>query len=83
MNPTINDLGFMSGFKIYTDPNLTISEDIQTKYPRSKKKRIKKKFKKMYKKSVIVPSPNIYIFERNMFCHPVYYEKINVLLKNM
>jgi len=46
-----------------------------------KKKRIQKKFKKLYLKTFMVPSPNFYIFGNKIFCHPVYYEKLNILIK--
>lgn len=83
MKPLINELGSISGFEVYQDKNLTIEEASQTRYPRSKKKRIQKKFKKLFTDIFQVPNPNFYILDKKIFCHPVYYEKLKLQLKNM
>lgn len=57
-------------------PNAFMVETIQTKFPKSKKRRIRRKFAKLYTKSV--PMMDAYLDKANgrLFCHPLVAEKI-------
>lgn len=49
--------------------NLVVTE--QVKFPRSKKKRIKKKWGKNPKNFITKPDLSCYMFGNNVICHPV------------
>lgn len=54
--------------KIIIDPNLT--KTFQNRFPRSKKKRIQKKWRNNHANYVTVPDPNYYVLGDKILCHP-------------
>lgn len=62
--------------KILQDPYMT--ETIQTKYPKRKCRRLVKKFRKRYTKTI--PSRKYVMFNDMIVVHPVLYEEIKRLL---
>lgn len=51
--------------KIFTDNNMAIRKRILEKYPKTKKKRIIKKFMKKYGRTIEIPSPDLFKVETN------------------
>lgn len=62
----------MYGFKVVESSLLVDHHSKQTKFPRSKKRRIQKKFRKKYTIQWTTPSQEVMISEttRTIFCHP-------------
>lgn len=54
--------------RVFENPNLTKTIQI---YPRSKKRRIRKKWLKNPAKRKIVPDLNCYVIGNDVHCHPV------------
>jgi hypothetical protein len=63
-----------AGFTILESPYL--QDKVQTRFPRSKAKRIRKKWKKQDKNYSYAPSKQIYIAGGEIMCHPVIAKKI-------
>jgi hypothetical protein len=49
---------------------------IQTRFPRSKKKRIQKKWRNNRANFITVPDQNFYRFQGKIACHPVMFQKL-------
>lgn len=57
--------------------NLCVREkSIQTFIPRSKRKRIIKKCKKLYTKKVMEPTAIHFVKQNIIYCHPTIYEEL-------
>jgi hypothetical protein len=72
----------INGYEVVTHEALTLP--IQLKHPRSKKKRIRKKFAK--KHTIHIPDPGCYVADsskgrRVLICHPSTYYKLEMLAK--
>lgn len=59
------------GVPIYESRHITKTIIAQTRYPKSRKKRIREKFRKKYSRAVVVPSNEIYFIQGlGYFGHP-------------
>jgi len=77
----LDKIGKISGVKVFTDSGLSIRE--QFRFPRSKRKRIKKKWRKQRGNWRNNPDPNVYCVGRDvMVMHPAVAHKIEDKLDN-
>ena len=53
----------------------------QFRFPRSKKRRIRKKFAKKYTHTVTTPSPNFIVTTTHAYCHPIIAEDLRRIIK--
>ena len=64
-------IGIYEGIQIISSPYMVKTVITQWFIPKSKKKRIIKKCKKLYTKSEAVPMDKVYFFGKNkLICHP-------------
>lgn len=75
-----NMIGCFYGMPIVTSFHLT--ETIQFRFPKSKKKRIRKKWSKNESNYRLAPSSNLYITNNTIYMHPETRKKIHKLMEN-
>jgi hypothetical protein len=69
-----NEFKQQQKMKMYIIENHYLTIEKQYRFPKTKKKRILKKFAKKY--FDIIPDPNFYIFDNKVICHPAYKQQI-------
>jgi len=74
-----NFLGQLAGIKVFVDPHL--QDRIQFRFPRSKKKRIRKKWAKQERNYKRIPSKSIYKIGDAIYVHPILYEQLKKTLE--
>lgn len=74
-----------SGFKIVENSYLFDSLSLQTKFPRSRKKRIQKKFKKLWTHTFAKPKQNYFIIKDQgiIVCHPEIAKRLRASIEEM
>ena len=79
LNDPFSDL--FCGLQVTTNPHMT--ERIQTKFPRSKKRRIRKKWSKNQKNWTTRPVDKVYQMGNTLIMHPEIFERLRREVKDI